>query len=412
MEKNNDARLKVLEDRVGQIASRITLWEPFLSAIFPLMERRFHEEKGITAYTNGRIVGFGLDFCEGLNNEELMFLCLHESMHVILMHIWRRDGRDPALFNIACDAVINRTLLNRKYTMPSEGVLIDWVTEEMGSEEVYAKLMHDAPKQKQKGKGEKGDGSGQGDEEGEGGGSGDQPGDPNTGHSGGGGWDGTGDMAPPADAADAANMEAAILTAAKMSKACGDSSSLVDRILGGGLNPSVPWTEVLRDIVTQIARNDYSYRRPNRRMLQHGVLLPTLRSEEMGGLIIGVDTSGSIGPVELDQIAAEINAIASDCNPSFVEVVYCDTKIAGTERFESQEPIVLHPKGGGGTRFEPMFEYAKTVDGDVAALIYLTDLCGNVDECEQPDYPVIWACTYRSNDGTNVPFGTVVPVTL
>lgn len=397
METDNKARLAALSKRVDEIASRITLWEPFLSSIFPLLERKYHEDPSITAYTNGRAVGFGLDFCEALNNEELMFLCLHESMHVILMHIWRREGRDPALYNIACDAIINRALLDGKYRMPEGGVLIEWVTADMGSEDVYARMLREGHKPPpQPGGGSEGEGSG----------------DPNTGHTGGGGWDGTGDMAPPIDQADATNMEAAILTAAKMAKVCGDKSALVERILGGALSPSVPWMEVLRDIVTTAARNDYSYRRPNRRMIPIGLIMPTLYSQEMGGIVVGVDTSGSVCDEELSQIAGEISAIASDCNPAFIEVVYCDSQVKAVERFEAQEPIQLHPMGGGGTAFAPVFEHAQQVEGEVAVLIYLTDLCGNVDACQDPGYPVIWACTYRSNDNMAVPFGTVVPVTV
>jgi predicted metal-dependent peptidase len=138
--------------------------------------------------------------------------------------------------------------------------------------------------------------------------------------------------------------------------------------------------------------------------------MPSLYSEAMGGLVVGVDTSGSIGPHELDQIAGEITAIAQDCNPDWVEVVYCDTCVGHTERFEQGEPIKLHPKGGGGTRFKPVFDYTNSINDRIAALIYFTDLEGNVDECEEPEYPVIWAVTSRRK--MEVPFGTSVKVTV
>ena len=388
-----DAATAVLIKRVDTVASKITLFEPFLSAVFPLMERKFHTEPGITAYTDGRCIGFGVDFCTKLSDEELMFLCLHESMHVILMHVWRQDGRRLDLFNIAADAVINRDLKALGYTMPKDGVLVDWVAEAHSTEEVYARLLRENPPQERTGTS-----SGEG-----------KPGE--HGGTGGGGWDGEGDLAPAASAADEANIEATIMAAAKMAKACGDKSSLVERIVGGGLTPSVSWTDVLREVVTSATRDDYTYRRLNRRMLPK-LVLPTLWSESIGGLVIGVDTSGSVSEGELNQIASEISAIVSDCRPEFVEVVYCDTSVSSSERFDKGDDITLHPTGGGGTRFSPVFEHAAGLSEPIAALIYLTDLWGDTEECEAPPYPVIWACTDQSKCTATVPFGTVVPVLL
>ena len=57
-------------------------------------------------------------------------------------------------------------------------------------------------------------------------------------------------------------------------------------------------------------------------------------------------------------------------------------------------PIKLSPYGGGGTSFDPVFDWANDLvykGTDISCLIYLTDL-----ECympPQPDYPVLWACT-------------------
>ena len=43
----------------------------------------------------------------GLNKEELKFVLAHEFLHAGLMHHERRAGRDPYLWNVACDYVIN-----------------------------------------------------------------------------------------------------------------------------------------------------------------------------------------------------------------------------------------------------------------------------------------------------------------
>lgn len=353
-----------LEKRVGTMVARMTLREPFIAAVVAKLPRKFQEAG--TAWTNGREIGFGSGFCDELDDGELFFVVAHEAMHVVLMHMWRRNGRNPKLWNVATDAVINRTLMNRGYIMPAGGVNIRWVTEDMSADEVYRKLMENPEEQDA------------------------------------GGWDGEGDIEDAPDQSDAADMEAAITTAARMARAAGDNSALVARILGGELSPSVSWTDVLRHVMTSASREDYTYRRFDRRMMPQGVYMPSLYSEALGGLVIGVDTSGSVSGAELNQIAGEISSIMEDCNPAWIEVVYCDSAVASTQRFEAGEPLALSPMGGGGTRFKPVFDYANALQDKVAALVYLTDLYGNLRECEEPEYPVVWAVT---SDKTGVPFG-------
>ena len=385
---NLEARQAALAERVSTIAARMSLDDSFIAAIFSRLEREYPEEG--TAYTNGKLVGFGLAFCEKLTDPELYGVALHEAMHVILLHNWRREGRNPRLFNIATDAVINRAIKILGRTLPEGGIDIPWVTPEMGSEEVYRRLLDEANDPEN---GQSGDGDGE-----------------KPWQTGGGGFDGKGDLADGECQSDAMDVEATVMTAARMAKACGDGSALVEKILGGALEPSVSWVEYLRMVMTSAAKNDYSYRRFSRRMLPAGLFLPTLYSESMGGMVIGVDTSGSVGPQELEQIASEINAIVEDCRPDWVEVVYVDTQVAGTQRFNEGDPIELLAKGGGGTRFAPLFEHTVEMAEPLAAIVYLTDLCGNTMECEDPGVPVIWACTYPSNNDAEVPFGTVVPV--
>jgi hypothetical protein len=281
------------------------------------------------------------------------------------------------LWNIATDAVINGILKGMGYKPTAGAILFPWVQPTDSAEDVYKKLLE-------------------------------EHGSDATGGSG--GFDGTGDLEDATDAADAADIEATIMTAARMAKACGAKGAMLDRILGGELAPTVRWTDVLRYVMTSASRDDYSFRRFNRRYLASGLYLPSLFSDSMGGLVVGVDTSASIGARELDQIAAEVTAIAEDCRPDFVEVVYIDTSIKKVERFEQDETISMHPVGGGGTRFAPLFQYVAEKDERVAAVVYLTDLEGNLNECSDPGVPVIWASTNKRS--IDVPFGSMVSVAV
>lgn len=202
-------------------------------------------------------------------------------------------------------------------------------------------------------------------------------------------------------------MEAVISTAARMAKACGVNSSLVDRILGGELSPKQSWSEVLRSVLTASQRNDYTYRRFNRRMLGQGMYLPALYNESMGGLGIGWDTSGSVSDEEMNQIAAEVNSIIADLSPDWVEVVYCDSEIKHVERFENGDIVKFNPKGGGGTSFKPVFDHFDKATDRVAAVVYFTDLYGDTN-IPEPEYPTVWALSTNRQD--DVPFGIGVRV--
>jgi predicted metal-dependent peptidase len=388
-----------LEDRLSLVASKMTLREAFIAAVYAKLERKV-VTKG-TASTNGVWVKFATEFCDPLTDDELLGLCLHEAMHVVLMHPWRREGRNPALWNIANDAYINRTINDMGYELPAGGVDIPWVTANHSSEEIYARLQQEGYEPPPP--------EGQG-EDGQGGDGGEGDGDTTGGDSGGGGWDGTGDLDDAPDQASEADIEATIVTAAKMAKACGNGGKLVDIVLGGGLQPKVSWSETLRHVMSAAIRDDYTYARHNKRYCAQGLYMPSLHSDGMGGMVIGVDTSGSMGQAELDQVAAEINAIFEDCRPEWVEVVYCDTSVANTERFYMGEPVELHAKGGGGTSFKPVFDYIEELGERVEVLVYFTDLCGSLD-LQPPEYPVIWGTTYGRGDH-RVPFGEVVEVTV
>lgn len=380
------------EDRIDLAYSKLGLREPFIAAVMTRVKREISTAVP-TAGTNGTVCKYNPDFVAKWDDEQIFGLVLHESCHVVLMHMWRRDGRDPGLWNYANDAIINAYIKSRGYKLPDGGVHVDWVRDEHSSEYVYDKLKKD--QQAQQGNGKK-DGSGD---------DADGSGQPSAG-----GFDGTGDLEDAIDEATRTDMEASIVAAAKMAKECGHGSSLIDRVLENVGTSKVRWQDVTRSMMTESAAADYSYIRPSRRFIGAGLYLPSLRTENLGGLAVGFDTSGSMGQRECDQIAAELQAIVDDLQPSFVEVIYCDSRVANVQRFERDEPLRLKPKGGGGTRFEPVFEHVMDSGEHYCGMIYFTDMEGDLDECTDPGIPVIWADIGRYHP--DAPFGTRVEVPI
>lgn len=382
--------MATLMDRLDLAYSKLGLREAFIAAVMTRVKREV-SDKVPTAGTNGTWVRYNPKFCEPLTDEELFGLVLHESCHIVMMHMWRREGRDPRIWNYANDALINAYIKSRGWQLPKGGVHLSWVREEHSSEYVYNKLKEQQQEQQSKGNGS---GDGEGDED----------------DGMGGGFDGTGDLEDAQDDATRVDMEATIVASAKMAKECGQGSSMIDRVLERVGEPMVRWQDVCRSMMTESCAADYTYTRPSRRFIGSGLYLPSLRSDALGGLAIGFDTSGSMGPKECNQIAAEIQAIVDDLQPSFVEVVYCDYAVTHVERFERDDPLVLRPKGGGGTRFQPVFEHFANTDERYCGMIFFTDMEGDLRECEEPPFPMIWADIGYSHP--QEPFGTRVKVAL
>ncbi len=73
--------------------------------------------------------------------EGMQFVMAHELLHVGLRHEQRRQGRDPFLWNVACDYVINGWLLEMGVgTIPTDDLLLD---PELGFERESAEAIYD-----------------------------------------------------------------------------------------------------------------------------------------------------------------------------------------------------------------------------------------------------------------------------
>lgn len=81
-----------------------------------------------------------------LSSEERQFVMAHELLHVALRHDARIEGRDPVLWNVACDYVINGWLVDMKLGSLPDGVLYDQQFQGMAAEAVYD-LIFEYPRQ-------------------------------------------------------------------------------------------------------------------------------------------------------------------------------------------------------------------------------------------------------------------------
>ncbi|MFE3498188.1 hypothetical protein ACFXPX_08050 [Kitasatospora sp. NPDC059146] len=77
------------------------------------------------------------------SDEEWRFILGHEILHAALRHGERRGGRDPFLFNVAADYVINGWLLEMNVGEMPDGLLHDPQLKGLSAEEVYDRIARD-----------------------------------------------------------------------------------------------------------------------------------------------------------------------------------------------------------------------------------------------------------------------------
>jgi predicted metal-dependent peptidase len=65
------------------------------------------------------------DWIEGLTDEQVIGLILHEIMHLSFMHLLRRGNRHPVGWNICTDLAVNKIILDNNFQLPPNGVLPD-----------------------------------------------------------------------------------------------------------------------------------------------------------------------------------------------------------------------------------------------------------------------------------------------
>lgn len=327
-----------------------------------------------TARTDGWNTEYDRKFFSKLNDKERNAVVAHENFHKMLRQLtvwkklWQEDARRA---NMAADYVINLMIedLDPRHTvchLPDDA-LLDRKYKGMSTKEVFDLLKND-----------KGGGSG-------GNGKSFDEHDP------------TGDEELSDREAQAREqlIDQAIRQGAILAGKMGSGGN---RLLTELTTPKVDWREQLREFVqaTCDGRDTSTWRRPNRRYLAQDLYMPSLRSESMGTLVVGIDTSGSIGQGMINLFASELTGICDMVSPEKVIVLWWDTRVCSTQVFTREQygdlATLLKPAGGGGTDPTCVFDVVETESYKPDACVMLTDGC--IGNWGQPQsYPVLWAIT-------------------
>ena len=101
-----DVADRIIVARVG-----LLLRHPFFGNMATRLIVKHCDDWCPTAATDGRHLYYNTQFFNALSNKEIEFVIAHEILHCVFDHIVRREDRIPILHNIACDYIVNNTLV-------------------------------------------------------------------------------------------------------------------------------------------------------------------------------------------------------------------------------------------------------------------------------------------------------------
>ena len=332
-----------------------------------------------TACTNGRDVIYNKDFIKTLDDKELNFVVLHEALHKAYQHmnLWKKLWKiNPMVANMAADYVVNYAIHEAdeqsEIAKRPDSALFDLKYKGMTTKQIFDSLMRDAEKN---GGGNEGNGG-------------------HDSHD----WEGADSLSDEEKKEVAKQIDQALRQGEIIrGKMQGNKNRSVTEIL----EPKVDWREQLREFVNATCKNKdrTSWKRPHKRFIGHDIYMPSMIGEAIGQVVIGIDTSGSIGDKELNEFLTEVVAICDDVSPSSIELLYWDTHVAGHETYNQGDYHGLvqstKPAGGGGTHVGCVNQYIKDKRIQPEAIIILTDGYVEDDFGGNWEQPTLWAITSK-----------------
>ncbi len=365
---------KEIEDRLISARISMLLNCPFYGNLACRLEMKDATDWCPTAATDGKYFYYNRDFVSALSMGNLVFLWDHEVEHCVYDHFGRRGERDPMLWNIANDYIVNGDLIEgnvgEKITLVE--ICHDYKYRGFTSEEVYAELFQQAEEE------------GRvinvstldvhldmedGDDEGAGTNANAQEGNAES--------KGKGPAKYTADEKRAIKeqFKNATIQAAK-SAGAGNLPSGVKRLVNDLVNPQLSWRELLPQQIQSVIRSDYNFNTPSRKGIGEGIWMPGLDREQTIDVAIGMDTSGSMTDDMSRDILSEVKGVMDQYTDFKIHLFCFDTEVHNPQEFTANnmdEFMDYEVMGGGGTEFDVCWEYMKENGIQPKKFIMFTD---------------------------------------
>ncbi|MBR1679123.1 MAG: hypothetical protein IJ704_00570, partial [Bacilli bacterium] len=132
---------------VESIKRRLLVKYPFFGSV--VANSNFIAEPAVgTTGTDGKNIYYNPDFIGSITDDQQTFSFAHEICHIAFDHIFRSEGKDKDLWNIATDSVVNAFLKQDGLPIVEGGVDIPQAIN-YDAEEMYKKLLEEKKQQQQ-----------------------------------------------------------------------------------------------------------------------------------------------------------------------------------------------------------------------------------------------------------------------
>ncbi|GCE07876.1 vWA domain-containing protein [Dictyobacter aurantiacus] len=366
---------EVFQRQISAAILQLRLRSPFFSTL-ALFSRVIPSRKFHTAATDGRNIYINPNFWRALTSAERLGLLAHEVLHAALLHVPRRGQRDPLLWNVAADIVVNGTILAEPGFVLPKGHLRSQQLEHLSVEEVYYKL-HAQPNLQKLLRLL------------------------------------FADLLEPDGEFEAnvyAELEQYWLQALQQARALLEAQGQGTLPAGllremAHLSPSqLDWRTYLWRFLVQTPTDFQGF---DRRFVGQELYLDTLAGEKLR-VFIALDTSGSINIKVMALFLSEVQAILGAYPHLEATLYYTDAACYGPYELSAEIPLP-RPQGGGGTDFRPFFHTLEGVldDPHNGVCIYLTDGYGSFP-AQPPALQTLWVLSPGGIGTEHVPFGEAV----
>lgn len=340
-----------------------------------------------TAATDGRHLFYNTEFFKELSLEQVLFIVGHEIGHVMFEHFMRRGDRDPKIWNMAGDYVINLMLKEEGIgTIGDLQPLLDSKYKGMTAEQVYDDLIESGAKPQETldyhidCSGNSGDGDANGNPSGV-------------------------TMTDEERKALSDEIRDSVMKAAAAAGS-GNVPGAIKKMIGDITEPKMDWREILQQAIQSSVRSNFTWTRPSRKSQHISAILPGMDPEMQIDICIAIDTSGSISTSMLQDFVGEVAGIMEQFSEYRLRIWQFDTKVYGYHEFTSDDAEDIHDyeiQGGGGTEFDANWKYMKKKGIEPSQLIMFTDgypwnSWGDPDYCDT-------VFVIHGNDSIVAPFG-------
>ena len=394
-----------VEQKLIQARVRMLMRHPFFGQLALRLKLVQADDWCPTAAVDGRNFYYNTEFVNRLDSDEIVFLVGHGLGHCMFEHFMRREERQPQLWNMAGDYVINWILKRERIgtVINKVQILLDPKYADWTTEDVYDDLLKSGAKAMQtldvhldmSGDGQNGkaqDGQGDGEE-----GKGKSSGRPLP-------------LSPEERKKLQDELKEAMIQAAQGAGA-GNVPAEIQRIINQLTEPKMNWREHIRTSIESNIKNDFTFQRPNRKGWHTGAILPGMDRDQEIDIALGIDTSGSISTDMLTDFVSEVAGIMEQFGQYRIRIWQFDTAVYGYDEFTHDDGRDIRQyeiTGGGGTDF--MVNWTHMEENDILPdqFIMFTDgmpwgSWGNPDYCD-----TLFLIHGRYGHGKDAPFGTTV----